>query len=354
MSRLAKLGFIDSQRTSEPPRRRIRSRGVPAALADREVICTDDEAAAADVVSKFLGPARLHVDASAGETFQATMNAIRLRDVTMAYLDFHAPTTLDFAATGDLHYSVHLPTSGIAECLYDGGQTTAYSYQALVVNPRTRLSMHFAFDSPQLIIRIEKQALEDQLSRMLGRSLQRGEVRFSPTMNLTTGAAVRWHGAIGLLSSEAMTPQSLVQQGIGAGPIEELVISSLLWVQESNYTADLNASAAPGGRPAVRRSIRYIDQHLASSITLGDLAEHTNCSVRTIQQAFRDDLGTTPMNYVRDRRLERAKAELADSLPTDGVTVTQVAQKWGFSHLGHFSAAYRERFGESPSQTLRR
>ena len=351
MSRLSKLGFIDTTRTSLPVRRRIRSRGVPTALIGHDVFCTDDPKEASLLVGKMLGPNRLTIE-SAQDTFEATMNAIRLRDVTLAYLDYHVPTTMEFPATGE-HYAVHMPMSGVAECVYDGIEITALTYQALVVNPGTHLTMKMGFDSPQLIVRIEVQALESQLSRMLGRSLGK-RVVFAPAMDLTTDPAVRWHGSIQLLSSEVMTAQSLIQQGLGGGPIEELVISSLLWVQESNFHEDLTHAWKPSGRGSVRRSVNFIEEHLASTITLADLARHTNMSVRSIQQGFRDDLGTTPMSFVRDRRLERARAQLADAVPSDGITVTQVAERWGFGHLGNFSVMYRRRFGESPSETLRR
>lgn len=351
MTRLSKLGFIDTERTTMPVRRRIRSGGVPPALANREVFVTDDPPEASRLVGQLLGSNHLKVDGTE-PAFQASMNAIRLRDVSMAYLDFRCPTTLEFAETGD-HYTVHMLKNGTADCVYDGKAVTALTYIALVVNPRTRLTMHLGLDSPQLIIRIETQALRAQLSRMLGRSVDR-EVVFEPLLDLTTDPTVRWHSAIQLLSAETMTPASLIQRGIGGGPIEELVISSLLWVQQSSYFEDLMALSRPGGRPAVRRSISFIEQNLASPIAIDDLATFTRMSVRSIQQAFRDDLGTTPMAYIRDRRLERARAELADALPSDGVTVTEIAERWGFGHLGNFSAVYRRRFGELPSETLRR
>ncbi len=64
----------------------------------------------------------------------------------------------------------------------------------------------------------------------------------------------------------------------------------------------------------------------------------------------------SPMSFVRERRLERVHEELADALPSDGVTVTQVAERWGgFHHLGSFAVEYRKRWGgEAPSETLRR
>lgn len=353
MTRLAKLGFINTSRTSQPVRRRIRSRGVPTALAGAEVFCTSEREEAETLVGFLLGQHRLAVlDGSTSEPFQASMHAIRLRDVTLAYLDYHHAARLDFASTGD-HYSVLMPTNGLMECRYDGAPVTGLTYQGIVVNPRTNLKLDLAFDTPLLIVRIEVPALHRQLARMLGRSVDK-PVRFDAEMLLTEDPAVRWHGAIQLLSSEVMTPQSLIQQGIGAGPIEELVISSLLWVQGSNWHHELSDVSQTGGRAAVRAAVNYIEEHLADPITLRDIARHTNRSVRSIQQAFHDDLRTTPMNYVRDRRLERARNQLADALPKDGVTVTDVAERWGFNHLGNFSAAYRKRFGETPSQTLRR
>jgi AraC-like DNA-binding protein len=349
--RLSKLGFIDAGRTRHPPRRRIRSRGVPTALVGHEIFCTDDPAEASELVGQFIGLNQLEVDTGEGP-FQATMNGIRLRDVTLAYLDFHAATTLSFAKTGD-HYSVHMPMSGLARCRYDGDPVDVLSYLALVVNPGTDLSMAMAFDSPQLIVRIEAQALERQLARMLGRSVTR-PVIFDACMDLTTDPAVRWHGAIQLLSSEVMTPNSLIHQGIGAGPMEELVISSLLWVQGSTFHDDLMAGNSQRRGMTVRRAIAYLEENLSWQITLQDIARALDLSVRSVQEAFRDDLDTTPMNYLRDRRLDRARAELADALPSDGVTVTDVAERWGFGHLGNFAAMYRKRFGESPSETLRR
>ena len=60
------------------------------------------------------------------------------------------------------------------------------------------------------------------------------------------------------------------------------------------------------------------------------------------------------MSYVRRRRLEQAHDELLRLDPTTGARVTDVALRNGFAHTGRFAAAYRQRFGESPSTTLRR
>lgn len=352
MSRLSKLGFINTRRTRQPVRRRIRSRGVPTALEAHEVFCTDDANEAGELVGKLFGTTAIHPTGPNHNLFQATLHAIRLRDVTLGHLDFHVGVDIDVAASGD-HYTVHMPTNGEARCTYNGKQLDIASYHGLVVNPGTNLRLRLEDDMPQLVVRIERDALERQLSRMLGRSII-GSVAFDPVLDLTTDEAVRWHGAIQLLSTEALTGHSLIQQGLGGGPMEDLLISSLLLVQNSTVRNDLIRASHRLGRRSVRLSVEYIELNLARPITLDDIAANTHMSARSIQQGFRDDLGTTPMAYLRERRLERVRADLADALPSDGVTVTDIAHRWCFSHLGNFSVIYRKRFGESPSETLRR
>jgi transcriptional regulator GlxA family with amidase domain len=58
------------------------------------------------------------------------------------------------------------------------------------------------------------------------------------------------------------------------------------------------------------------------------------------------------MMYLRRLRLHHVHAELAAHSP-DSVTVTMVAGRWGFVHLGRFASQYRQLFGETPSETLR-
>ena len=66
--------------------------------------------------------------------------------------------------------------------------------------------------------------------------------------------------------------------------------------------------------------------------------------------------GDTGENLVEllERRLDAVRQTLMAAMPGDGLSVTEAAQRWGFGHLGNFSVLYRQRFGESPSTTLRR
>lgn len=95
----------------------------------------------------------------------------------------------------------------------------------------------------------------------------------------------------------------------------------------------------------------YIDEHLENPISLAELSIVAGASLRTVQYAFMDRLGVTPKKYIKIRRLNRVHREL---LKRDNRTkvISDVANDWGFWHMGQFASDYRRLFGELPSETL--
>jgi transcriptional regulator GlxA family with amidase domain len=89
------------------------------------------------------------------------------------------------------------------------------------------------------------------------------------------------------------------------------------------------------------------------ALTLTDMARIAAVSVRTLQELYRRHLDTTPTEHLRRARLARAHQQLQASDPTE-TTVSAVARRSGFVHLGRFAEAYRARYDEPPSATLRR
>ncbi len=352
MPTLTNLRFIDVRRTTDPVRRRIRSRGVPPALAGREIFYSEDPNEAAELIAGVLAPNRLTVD-DLGETgFAASLHGARMRDVTVLHLDLHVPAQMDTPVAGD-YVAVHMPTNGTSMISSRTAAVEANPITAAVTSAHQPVNIKFGLDSPHLILRVELDALERYLSRFIGRTLDR-PIEFDLKMDLAREGAVRWHSAVQLLHTEILQSGSLVQEGLGIGPLEDFLMSTLLILQPSNYQRAFAHPAERPGRRAVRRAIEFIEAHLTETVTMRQIAEHVDMSIRSVQQGFRDELDTSPMGYVRDRRLDRAREQLADAIPSDGVTVTDVATTWGFTHLSNFSALYKRRFGELPSETLRR
>jgi AraC family ethanolamine operon transcriptional activator len=104
-------------------------------------------------------------------------------------------------------------------------------------------------------------------------------------------------------------------------------------------------------RAAVRRVEEYLDAHERELPSLAELCSIAGTSERTLEYAFREQLGVSPVRYLRLRRLNAVRRELRAAEPGTA-RVTDVAMRWGFWQLGRFAVEYRALFGERPSQTL--
>jgi AraC family ethanolamine operon transcriptional activator len=85
---------------------------------------------------------------------------------------------------------------------------------------------------------------------------------------------------------------------------------------------------------------------------MSELCEAAQVSERTLQKAFKEIMGMSPVTYLHRLRLHRARDELRKA-ESGSTTVTDVALNWGFWHFGEFSRAYKNCFGEVPSKTLK-
>ncbi|MBO0982705.1 helix-turn-helix transcriptional regulator [Rathayibacter sp. SD072] len=114
------------------------------------------------------------------------------------------------------------------------------------------------------------------------------------------------------------------------------------------------AVSAPIALPSettLRTAIEHMHAHAHLPLAIEDIATHTGVSVRGLQALFRRELDLTPLDYLRRIRLDRVHAELR-TLDHGTTTVGEIAGRWGFTHLGRFSAHYAARFGEYPKTTL--
>ena len=113
-----------------------------------------------------------------------------------------------------------------------------------------------------------------------------------------------------------------------------------------------SAKLVDPGTVYIRRACEMIRARVSEPIRIAELAEELGVSPRYLQSGFRRHLGTTPHQFLRDCRLDEAHRMLSTAPP--GSTATAIAYDCGFGHLGEFAQYYRSRFGEKPSETMRR
>jgi AraC-like DNA-binding protein len=100
----------------------------------------------------------------------------------------------------------------------------------------------------------------------------------------------------------------------------------------------------------IRRAEEFMRTHAAQSISLVEIAAAAATSPRNLQVLFKKFRGMTPLSRLREIRLDGARIEL-EANPRQ--SVAQIAQAWGFGHIGRFSIDFCSRFGKPPREWAR-
>jgi len=100
-------------------------------------------------------------------------------------------------------------------------------------------------------------------------------------------------------------------------------------------------------------SVTFDRLHTQATANMLGVAREAGVSVRGLQMAFQQFKDMTPMTYLRQMRLDGVRRDLKSCRHRD-VLISDIAKRWGFSHMGRFSAMYVNAFGEIPRQTLNR
>jgi AraC-like DNA-binding protein len=133
-----------------------------------------------------------------------------------------------------------------------------------------------------------------------------------------------------------------------AALLEENALESLLM----NTRVDPSSAFARSRYNVARKAYGYLQDRADDVPSIREICAATGASYATLERGFRETYGMTPKAMMTAMRLSGARRTLLH--PGPATTVTTVALRWGFVEFGRFSALYRQRFGEVPSETLRR
>ena len=180
--------------------------------------------------------------------------------------------------------------------------------------------------------------LEMPRERLLAR-LGRTQIRFPAVLGATVAAAaVRPVMRALAMHFETAGEADIVSAEIA---VTELVAGALLG--EARFEGEGTTNV----QTQFRRVTAAIEARLADAdLSMAEIARQETLSQRYLQKLFeRQD--TTFSDYLRQRRLERARLDLADPQHR-GESIAEIAFRWGFRDPAHFSRAFSATFGESP------
>lgn len=165
------------------------------------------------------------------------------------------------------------------------------------------------------------------------------------------GAAINaWNDALDYVSTAYSTADT-ANRPLVVATAAQLLTAALLECFPSNLSAAQEHSGKAPSPPAFKDAMAFIQRHAGHGIGVNDIAAAVNLTPRAVQYLFRQQLETTPTEYLRRVRLQRAHQDLVRG-DQSTTTVTEIALRWGFAHTGRFAVLYRQTYGQSPHTTL--
>ncbi|MGW4339775.1 AraC family transcriptional regulator [Rhodococcus koreensis] len=324
---------------------------LPGPLARHDTLDTASVDEFRHQASSLLSEHRIRrIDAVDTAPFRGRVRAASLGDLQLVYLEQGIGIDVDILEHLD-YYDLMLAVEGTNQITCNDARTHVGPAHAALLSPRMRARMQMDASYRQMHLRIEQHALDRRLERLIGRSAP-GPVIFDLSVDLTTPQLSTWMSSLQVVIRDLDAESGLTAHPLAAASVQDMLLTGLLLAQPHTYSAVLHDHDQPRlARRALARAVEYYEQHLTESVTIGDVAQHVGVSVRSLQRAFQEDLGTSPSRYLESLRLARVREDLLAANGPDTGSVTDIAYRWGFVHLSRFAAAYRRRYGETPSAT---
>ncbi len=291
---------------------------------------------------------RFETAARREEPLDVRINGVYLPGLYVGYIQYGAEVTVRTNPQRP-DFWVQIPIRGRIETTVGRDSFACDSRHAAISSPTRGIVMRSDAGCTRLNLSLTRDALTRQLAALLGRPPE-APLEFAPTLSLIEGYGRTLTRCLRWAIAEFEHDGSVLRHPAMMSLFEQFVMMGLLLSQPHNYVERLNHPAARVAPRDLRRAIDYIHGNLASGVTLADIVNASRVSGRSLLQHFLETEGVSPMRFVRNARLDQARAALQRTHSEE--TVTQIAAHWGFCHMGRFSSQYRQRFGETPSETL--
>lgn len=219
-----------------------------------------------------------------------------------------------------------------------------------LIAPDTAFTIEGSHEASVLVWKLKRQAVQEQADLLWGdapASSLNGLRRIFSFSGDTSAGLTR---ALCFLAQELDAQDSVLLHPAGIAMMEKSLMMALFQMPPDLKPSLTHERIAPA---CVRQVEDYIRAHAGDDISMEDLIRQSGVSGRTLFRVFRHFRHMSPMAYLRTVRMNRIRADLLS--PPHGVaTVTDILARWGITQFGRFAADYKMKYGELPSQTMRK
>lgn len=248
-------------------------------------------------------------------------------------------------------YSISLPIHGQQTLRMNGETHLSHSNNGIIVSSQDQQELIIHRNCKKFQVVIPEESVKSVLSNLLSKPVKE-RVIFEPDMPFSEDNFLRlWWNNIQQCLSLRQDYSRFDGLNLLSQDYESFLIKALLLTQQNNYSNELRSLQEyqlPKPVMVVREFIhRFADQELDAS----DLVMISGTSKSTLYREFQQALHMSPMDYLKNYRLEQIHHALLQN--NANISISRLAYDWGFRHLGRFSQEYKAKYGVLPSETLK-
>ncbi|MCU4368967.1 helix-turn-helix domain-containing protein [Acinetobacter courvalinii] len=297
-----------------------------------------------DQISHYLCPHRFDVETQ--QPLNTRLNGFSFGNGALYDLKYSAPVVICIDDSSSF-YLFRITLEG--QCQVGGTNQQLLQSAGImsVTHPHTRQQIVTNQYCRNIILKLSKQEIETQLFKMLGHTCQ-APVCFDSGLSCT---AEGMSAIVETLNYLCHAYHNIQNWSFISASFTQYLIELILLKIPNNYSEQLNAQRQQLVPGYIKKAQQYIQDNLHQAISLATLSQYCEVSIRSLQKGFSQYLQQTPVEYIREQRLERIHLALQQAQTDE--TVTDILLDHGIQSFGHFSTLYKKRFGCLPSHTLK-
>lgn len=322
-------------------------------LAAFNRVATDSVDDAAEAVGRIFCPHDLKPVHRVSPDFYTLHNSTAFEGFSINYVAYGGSVSIDPGCL-ERFFLVQIPIAGSARVRTAACEViTGPGVVGSLLSPTVPTRMTWQGDCAQLILLVERRLVEQRAAALAGTS--RRAIEFDPAVDLETssGRALQSRIAHVVDVAESLGPGRRLAPS-AAATLREAILDCLLNGQRHGLSDAI--TVFEGRAETLPCALKRVRDHLHAEATepldLAELAAIAGIGIRALQLGFKRHFGTSISDMLLDIRLGHLNGRLRNAAPD--ARITDIAFDLGFTHLSRMASAYRAKFGEPPSVTLRR
>ena len=237
------------------------------------------------------------------EDFDVKVNYWHSQNIGLSYCISGGSVQLEAPDTNFFRQQIFL--RGGADIRFGRIERQVTNEDTCVVPPEVSVDVDISSGSEQFVLRIEADVLLNKLAALIGRTPSQKLV-----FDQTTRANNQVPGHLGrmlMFFAAELDALNSKMPSLVLAELDQALIISFICNNPNNYSAFLDDRTLPAASWQVRRAEEYIEAHWDQPITIEDLVRVTSASARSLFHQFKRSRGQSPMAFVKQMRLQRAR-----------------------------------------------